>query len=65
MYTVDTEGSWSFANHFARNVVIFDIDNSSSSHSDKCKSNFWILGQGATYGINGSFVSPDKKFNIK
>ena len=34
MYTVDTEGSWSFANHFARNVLIFGVDNSSSSRSD-------------------------------
>ena len=30
----DGEGSWSFDNGYARNVVIFDVDNSSSSHTD-------------------------------
>ena len=27
-------GSWSFGNDFARNVAIFGVDNSSSSHAD-------------------------------
>ena len=27
-------GSWSFGNSFARNVKVFGVDNSSSSHSD-------------------------------
>ena len=30
----DGLGSWSFGNDFARNVVIFGVDNSSSSHAD-------------------------------
>ena len=30
----DGEVSWSFGNNFARNVVIFGADNSSSSHTD-------------------------------
>ena len=30
----DREGSWSFDNVYARNVVIFGVDNSSSSHMD-------------------------------
>ena len=38
--------------------------NSSSSHTDNCKNNFWILRKGPTYGINGSFGSPEKKVNI-
>ena len=46
--TVDTAGSWSFDNDFARNVIIFGVDNSSSSHSDNCKNNFLILGEGPT-----------------
>ena len=29
----DGEGSWSFDNDYARNVVIFGVDNSSSSHT--------------------------------
>ena len=46
------------------NVIIFGVDNNSSSYSDKSKSNFLILGKGPVYGINGSFGSPEKKFNI-
>ena len=30
----DGEGSWNFGNDFARNVGIFGVDNSSSSHTD-------------------------------
>ena len=59
--TFDSAGSWSFDNDFARNAVIFGTDNSSSSHSDNRKNNFLILGAGPTYGINGSFGSPEKK----
>ena len=54
----DGAGSWSFGNHFARNVVIFAVDNSSSSHSDNRKNNFLILDEGDTFGINGSFGAP-------
>ena len=32
---LDGDGSWSFGNDFARNVVIFGVDNSSSSHASK------------------------------
>ena len=45
----DRGGSWSFDNDFARNVIIFAVDNSSSSHSDNRKNNFLILGEGPTY----------------
>ena len=31
------EGSWSFDNDFARNVVIFGVDNNSSSDTDDGK----------------------------
>ena len=62
--TFDSAGSWSFDNDFAGNVIIFGIANSSSSHSDNRKNNFLILGGAPTYGINGSFGSPEKKFNI-
>ena len=36
----DGKGLLSFGNDFARNVVIFDVDNSSSSHTDNCKNIF-------------------------
>ena len=59
--TFDSAGSWSFDNEFARNVIIFGADNSLSSHSDNRKNNFLMLGEGPTYGINGSFLSREKK----
>ena len=34
------KGLCSFGNGFARNAIIFSIDNSLSSHSDKSKNNF-------------------------
>ena len=36
----DVEGSWGFGNEFVRNVVIFGVDNSSSSHTDNQKITF-------------------------
>ena len=57
-------GSWSFGKGTTRNVIIFGVDNSSSSHVDNLKNDFLILGLGPTYGINGSFGSPEKKFSI-
>ena len=54
-------GSLSFDNDFARNVVIFAADHSSSSHSDNRKINFLILDEVSAHGINGSFGSPEKK----
>ena len=40
----DGKDEWNFGNGFARNFVIFGVDNSSSSHSDDCKKKFLILG---------------------
>ena len=59
--TFDSTGPWSFDNDFSGNVMIFDVDNGSLFHSDSRKNNFLILGEGAAYGINESFGSPDKK----
>ena len=57
-------GSWSFDNDFARNVIIFGVDNSLSSYADDRKNNFLILVEDPTYGINGSFGLPEKNFSI-
>ena len=57
---LDSTGSWSFD----RNVIIFGFDNSSSSHADKSKNNFLVLGEGSTFGINGRFGSPEEKIRI-
>ena len=53
-----------FGNDTARNVLIFDLDNSSWSHVDNHKNNFLILGLHQTFRINGSFVSLEKEFSI-
>ena len=67
----DSAGWWSFDDDTARNII-FDVDNSSSSHSVYCKNNFFILGEGLSFGINESFSSREKnvctyfiKANIK
>ena len=48
-------------NDFARNAVIFGVNNSSSSHTDNRKNNFLELGEGPTQGINNSTGSAEKK----
>ena len=55
--TFDSAGSQNFNNEIARNVIIFGVYNSSTSHSDKGNDNILILGEGSTFGINGSFGS--------
>ena len=64
MFGVTNAGSWSFYNDTARNVIIVGVDNSSSSHADKLNNNFLVLGEGPTFGINGSFGPPEKNFGI-
>ena len=59
----DGKGSRSFGNDFARNVIIFGVDDSSSTHTDNLKNDFSILGKGDTFGINGSFGATEKKFD--
>ena len=55
---------WSFGNDYATNAIIFGVDNNSSSHADNLKNNLLVLGEGDTFGINGSFGAPEKKFSI-
>ena len=60
----DGKGEWSFDNDYARNVIIFGVDNSSPSHADNLKNNFLILGEGDNISNNGSFGAPEKKLSI-
>ena len=62
--TFDSAGSWNFDNGTARNVIIFGVDNSSSSHADNHKNNFSVLSEDLTFGINGIFGLQEKKFSI-
>ena len=56
----DSVGLWSFS----RNVAIFGVDNSSSSHADNCKNIFLVLGEEPTDGIIDSIGTAEKKFSI-
>ena len=60
----DGEGSWSFDDDFARNVVIFGVDNSSSYHTDNLKNNFLALDERPNQGINDSTGAADKKLVV-
>ena len=62
--TFNSAVSWSFDNEFLKSVMIFRVNNNSSSHSDNRKNNFLILDEALIYGINRSFGSPEKKFSI-
>ena len=53
-----------FDSDFERKVVIFGVDNISSSHTDNRKNNLLVLGEGTTYDINGSVGTAGKKFSI-
>ena len=44
-----------FDNDYSRNVIIFCVDNSSSSAAENRKNNFLILVEGPIYDINGNF----------
>ena len=48
-----------------RNIIIFGVGNSSSSHTDTCKNNFLVLGGGPTDDINDNIGAEEKKFSIK
>ena len=60
----DSAGWWGFDNGTARNFIIFDVDNSSSSHSGNRKNILLTLGESPSFGLNGSFAWPHKKFYI-
>ena len=58
---IEKSFSWSFVDDLARNIVIFYADNKSSSHSNNCKNNTLILGEGPPSDINSRFGFPEKK----
>ena len=60
----DGAGSWSFGNGFARNVVIFAVDNSLPRHADNSKNNFLALDEGLTDDNNDSVGESERKFSI-
>ena len=52
------------SNKFDWNVIVFDVDSSSSSHTDNRKNIFLVLDQGATDNIDGSIGVAEKNFSI-
>ena len=50
----DGEGFWSFDDDSARNIVIFGVDNSSSSHTDNQKKKSLLESETSTADINDS-----------
>ena len=58
--TFDSAGSWSFNNGITKNIIIFGVNNSSSSHANNHKNDFLVLGKGLTFGMNETFGSPEK-----
>ena len=53
---------WSFGNGFSKNVVIFGVDNTSSSHPDNEIKKFLVLGEGPIEGINDNVGAAEKNF---
>ena len=56
----DGKGTWSFGNNYARNVIMFGVDNIPSSHADNCKNNLLVLCEGGTFGIMEALVHQRK-----
>ena len=42
----DWASLWNFGNAVGKNIIIFCVDNSSSSHADNLKNNILVLGEG-------------------
>ena len=53
MVAFDGAGLWSFGNGFAKNVVIFGVDDDPSSHTDNLNPNLGGLFRGLSWGGEG------------
>ena len=57
----DGNSTWSFANDYATNLLVFVVGNRSrSSHADKHNSTFLVLDERDTLGINRTFTAAEK-----
>ena len=58
------KSSWSFNDYIARNVImIYGVDNSSSSHTDNLKDDFQILDEVDTLSLKWKLWYTKKKKN--
>ena len=56
----DGKGSRSFNDDFARNVIIYRVDSSSSPHTDNLKDDALVLVEADTFSSDGSFGALEK-----
>ena len=61
--TFDGKCEWSSGNHYNRNVVTFDVGNSSSSHADNLKNLFLMLGKEVLLVLMKDLVHQSINFN--
>ena len=45
----DWKGEWTDSNDVAKNVIVFGVDNSSSSHTDNLQNDFLILSESLNF----------------
>ena len=55
----DRKGSYSIGNEIGRNVIIFGVDMSSSSHIDNKKKDILLLGKGPTQGLEHTLAAEE------
>ena len=60
----DGNVKWYFANGSAGKVVVFGVNNSSSSSTINYKNGCLVLDDGDTFGISGNFSATEKKFSF-
>ena len=60
----DGKGEWSFGNDSAKNLIVFRVGNSPSSHTDGLQNGFLTLGEDPTFGFDESFGASEKTFDI-
>ena len=60
----DGKDEGNIGNNSAWNVLIFGVDNSSSSHTANRKNDLLMLSEGDTVGLIGGFGRLKKKFSI-
>ena len=61
----DRRGNYSFpSGGLGGNVIIFEVDMSSSVHVDNKKEDISILGEGPTQGLNGTTLTAEKRYSV-
>ena len=64
---LDTCGTFSLpdVSGFGKNVIIFEVDNSSSVHTDKRKKDILILGKGPTDVLDDTIFTAETECSIR